>query len=126
MASDDQNDDWTPSKESLRRFLGFAIPLGVAASISTIAVAYINAPDSHLTPMGYLFWGAIPLFVYIVLVGQNTIEGCVVLAVLLTLVLVGSRLLPSQFLLPALCGIIVPWVLTRFHRRYCDQRPWIE
>ena len=126
MVNKDPDCDSTPREDAFGRFLLFAIPFGIAASTATVSIAYWAAPDRHLTSVGYATWAGIPFPVYFVLSGQNTVEGCVLLAILGVIIVVMSRFMPSNILYPAITAIVAPWLMTRIHRRYCDKRPWIE
>lgn len=126
MDSDDEEDEWTPSQDSAGRFFAFAIPLILVSVAVTVGIAIWTSPSDQLTGFEYAAWIGFPIVVFLVFVIQNSIEGCVILVMLGVVIGIGSRFLPPHLFLPAISALIAPWFLTRIHRRFCDNKPWIE
>lgn len=126
MAKEDKEDAWSALEDSPRRFFAFAVPLSLLSSLVTLGIAYWSSPNHELNGIGYVAWLSMPIFAFVAFVGQNTIEGCVILVFLGVGLGIGSRFLPLHLLYPGVSVLIAPWVLTRVHRRFCDRKPWIE
>ena len=123
MASKHDDDEWTPSQDSLGRFIAFAVPLSLVAALITVVIATWKSPDDQLSGLEYATWIGLPLVAFLVFVGQNSIEGCVILIVLGIGLAIGLRFLPAHFLFPGVSALIALWLLTRIHRRLCDGKP---
>ena len=126
MASGDEKDERSPPKISPGRFFAFAVPLALVSALVTIGIALWKSPSDQLTGLEYAMWIGFPLIAFLTFVGQNSIEGCVILVILGIGLGIGSRFIPPHLLFPGVSALAVPWIFTRIHRRFCDGKPWIE
>lgn len=130
MSDTENTDDQTPRSESVRMPIPYRIVLAMIGSLTTVAIAYCLAPNQHISTAGYVLWIVAPLVLHAMLLMQNTIESCyivgMILAIPLVALLIQGRFLPVGIVWPALSSVVVPWILTRIHRRCSDGRPWIE
>jgi hypothetical protein len=130
MNQEDRKEEPPPATKSVEMPIRYTMALAIFGSLATVAIAHLLAPNHHISTTGYIVWIVAPLVLHAGLLMQNTIEGCVIVGIILalplTLIVIKGRFLPEHIMWPGLCAVIAPWILTRICRRYGDKRPWIE
>jgi len=111
---------------SVFRFFAFAVPLLCASSLVTHVAIRIGLPDIEISTRLSLVLLAVSSVVFIMLVGQNFIEGGVILVMIF--VMGGAAVWPMDFNFwyPFACSIASAWIATRVHRRFCNREVWFE
>jgi hypothetical protein len=130
MNENQHNDQQSDPKEASKMSIWHAVLLTMLSPLITVSVAYALSPNHHISPLGYVVWIVGSLVLHAGLIMQNTVEGCFIVGMILALpigvIIFKGRILPAHIMWPGLCAVMIPWILTRIHRRYADNRPWVE